>query len=454
MKTKATAVILTAGLTLAGCVCAFSAETDVYEAKLSAVVTDAGERVNDVTIDFGEAKKVTGVDTDTFTVHASADINAFIEGTEITSYGDYDLDRTITGVEVDGQKVIIHMDENEGATLAYTSGARNYPAALTYTITQNKPITLTAADGTVLNEEYMADYTCDNTYTDDETAVFEPVFVEGGINYQFYDAGEGTDTLVVWFHGNGEGDLLGSQNNVAQMLANRGTVAWATEEFQSILGGAYVMAFQAPDTWYYAQKDGLLEMAANEINEVVEKYGIDPGKILVSGCSAGGYMTTRMIIAYPDLFAAAMINCPAYDVADDRGGETPTDEELLAVKESGVPIWLVQGENDSVVATDACSKRLFAVLTDGVEVSETLIEQEHPETSNFTTYETEDGLYKLSLYETTEESMLRFAEDYNRDGELEEIQHSSHWSWIYTLRNNPSAADGTHIVNWAAGIIA
>ena len=451
MKAAASLLTLTLGMALTAS--AFAAETDTYEAKLSAIVTDAGERVNDVTIDFGDDKKVTGVEADTFTVHANANISEFLEGTEIESYGDYDLDRTITGVETDGQKVIIHMDENEGATLAYTSGSRNYPAVLTYTITQNKPITLTAADGTVLNEEYTAEYTCDNTYTDDETAVFTPVFVEDGINYQFYEAAEGTDTLVVWFHGNGEGDLLGSQNNVAQMLANRGTVAWATEEFQEILGGAYVMSFQAPDTWYYAQKDGLLDIAADEIKEVIEKYQIDPKKVLVSGCSAGGYMTTRMIIAHPELFAAAMINCPAYDVADDRGGETPTDEELAKVKEAGTAIWLVQGETDSVVATDECSKRLFAVLTDGADVTETHIDQEHPETSSFTTYETEDGLYKLSLYETTEDNMLRFAEDYNRDGEMEEIRHSSHWSWIYTLRNNPAAADGTHIVNWAAGII-
>ncbi len=35
-------------------------------------------------------------------------------------------------------------------------------------------------------------------------------------------------------------------------------------------GGAHVMAFQAPDTWYYAQNDGLLEKAYNEINEVIK----------------------------------------------------------------------------------------------------------------------------------------------------------------------------------------
>ena len=52
---------------------------------------------------------------------------------------------------------------------AYTSGARNYPATLTYTITQNKPITLTAPDGTVLKENYMANYSCNNQVEDEET---------------------------------------------------------------------------------------------------------------------------------------------------------------------------------------------------------------------------------------------------------------------------------------------
>ena len=426
-------------------------EPDSYACQLHGTVTDAGQVVSSLTIDFGEAYKVSGVDAETFTVHAAASTEAIREGTDLESYGDYDINRAIVKTETDGQTVTLYFDESEGATLAYTSGARNYPADLTYTITQNKPLTLTAADGTVLNENYTAEFTCDNTVEDPETAKFTGVSVEDGINYQFYDGG--ADKLVVWFHGNGEGDLLSSGNNVAQMLANRGTVAWASDEFQEILGGASVMAFQAPDTWYYAQRDGLLDKAAEEIHAVVEQYGIDPAKVVVSGCSAGGYMTTRMIIAHPDLFRAAIINCPAYDVASDRGGETPTDEELNAVKDSGVPIWLVQGRTDSVVASEACSQRLFAILADGEEITETVIQQEQPENSDFTTYETADGQYKLSLYDTTEEDKLRFAEDYNQDSVLEEVQYSSHWSWIYSLKNNPQAADGTHIVNWAVGFV-
>ena len=421
---------------------------DTYAVQLLGTVTDAGEVVSAMVIDYGADKKVTNVTDTTFQVHAAASTEAFREGTDLESYGDYDIDRTIVGTETAGQTVTVYFDMSEGAVLAYTSGARNYPANLTYTVTQAEPVTLTAADGTVLNENYVAAYTCDNTVSDPETEKFESVLVPDGINYQFFDAG--ADKLVVWFHGNGEGDLNHSNNNVAQMLANRGTVAWASDEFQTILDGASVMAFQAPDTWYYAQRDGLLDQAAEEISAVVEQYGIDPGKVLVSGCSAGGYMTTRMLIAHPELFAAAVINCPAYDVATDRGGETPTDEELAAVKESGVPVWLVQGETDSVVATDECSKRLWAVLSDGAEVSEVTVSQPLPENSDYTTYETADGKYKLSLYETTEDNMLRFAEDYNRDGAFEEVRYSSHWSWIYSLNNNPAAADGTTVVAWAA----
>ena len=423
---------------------------DSYVCQLIGTVTDGGQVVSALTIDFGEAKKVTGVDLDTFTVHATASTAAFREGTELESYGDYDIDRTIVKTE-DGQKVTLYFNMGEGATLAYTSGSRNYPADLTYTITQNKPVTLTAADGTVLDEAYMAAFTCDNTVQDPETAKFTAVTVEDGINYQFYDAG--SDKLVVWFHGNGEGDLMQSGNNVAQMLANRGTVAWATDEFQTILGGASVMAFQAPDTWYYAQKDGLLDKAAEEILAAAEEHGISPDKIIASGCSAGGYMTTRMIIAHPDLFQAAIINCPAYNVATDRGGETPTDEELAAVKESGVPIWLVQGRTDSVVTTEECSQRLFNILTEGAEITETAVSQELEQYSDFTTYETADGKYKLSLYDTTEEDKLRFAEDYDQNGEWEEVQYSSHFSWIYSLLNNPQAADGTKVVDWAAGFV-
>ena len=55
-----------------------------------------------------------------------------------------------------------------------------------------------------------------------------------------------------------------------------------------------------------------------------------------------------------------------------------------------------------------------------------------------------------SLGETRPCGKLKFEEDYNLDGVKETVKYSDHWSWIYTLRNNPSDASGTHIWNWAA----
>ena len=421
---------------------------DIYPVELHTEVTDAGQVVSKMVIDYGSSYKVSGVTKDTFIVHAKASTEAIREGTDLTA-GDYDIDRKIVKVETDGQYVTVYFDMSEGATLSYLSAGRNYPADLTYTVIQNSPITLTAADGRVIDDMYSAIYTADTSnMIDKETSKFQSVIVDGGINYQYYDAQEG-DSLIVWFHGNGEGDYNNSQNNVAQMLGNRGTVAWATDEAQDIFGGADVMAFQAPDTWYYAQRDGLLEKAYNEIQEVIKTKGIDPDKVYVSGCSAGGYMTTRMLIAYPDLFKAAMINCPALDVASERGGQTPTDEELASLKNSDTAIWLVQGETDSSVATDECSKRMFNILTDGRnDITTSTHYQEIA--SDFTTYETSDNKYKLSLYETTDDDKLMFAEDYDQDGVETLVEYSNHWSWIYTLNNNPQDSDGTHIWQWAA----
>ena len=416
-------------------------------AQLYGRIEDNGQAIYKMVLDYGNVK-VSGVDKDTYTVHAKTSTEGKRPADE-TAYGDKDQDRTIVRVEEKGTKVEIYFDENDGAagTLSYlATGARNIPVDIEYTVTQNTPVKVSAMDGTDLGEDTFV-YSCTNTVEDEETAKFTSVKVDNGINYQYYDAGD-ADSLIVWFHGNGEGDYKGSQNNVAQLLANRGTVAWATDEAQEIFGKAHVMSFQAPDTWYYAQKDGLLEKAYNEIQEVISKKGIDPKKVYVSGCSAGGYMTTRMLIKYPNLFKAAMINCPALDVATKRGGETPTDEELASLKNSPTAIWLVQGATDGTVNTEDCSKRLFKALTDGQE----LVESRHEQAldSDFTTTETKDGKYKISLYDTTEAGKLQFGEDFDQDDVKTLVEFSNHWSWIYTLNNNPESADGTSIWKWAA----
>ena len=214
------------------------------------------------------------------------------------------------------------------------------------------------------------------------------------------------------------------------MLGNRGTVAWVSEEAKNAFGDMSVMAFQAPDTWYLAQKDGLLEAAYDEIQAVIKQTKADKNRIYVAGCSAGGYMTSRMIMAYPALFAAANINCPAYDVATERGGETPTDEELLKLVSAKTKIWLVQA--------------LYGFFK-GNEVAADI--------KGGKTFE-RGGLIYTKYYTVTATNngspMLVYEEDYDKDGIMEQVQYNGHWSWIHSLNNDPIKADGTKLFDWMA----
>ena len=45
---------------------------------------------------------------------------------------------------------------------------------------------------------------------------------------------------------------------------------------------------------------------------------------------------------------------------------------------------------------------------------------------------------------------MEFAEDYDQDGINSLVQYNDHWSWIYTLNNNPKDKNGVSIMNWAA----
>ena len=442
-----------------------SSSASVATVTVYGIVTDDGQHVDKMVLDYGDVT-IDSVDDDAFEVYMSSTVDyGELEGQPYPYY-DASAPLPIVKSEVSGSTVTLFFDQAAAPTLTWLGEGRNYPGILEFTVNQTKEITAVAPDKREL--PLMAEYVCEATsyadLVDEEVSKFEDVQDE--INYRLYKGSN--DTLIVWFHGNGEGDLptKDTNNNIAQVLANRGTVAWATPEAQAVFGDATVMAFQAPSVWYLATVDGLLEIAEREIQDVVAAQGIDPEKIYVSGCSAGGFMTTRMVIAYPELFKAAMINCPALDIADLRAGvegATPTDDELAVLRDAKTKIWLVQGETDSAVNPEECAKRIWNILTEGVEVSEAHYDGSEGIASGFTTYETADDKYKLSLYETVnvEEKegtlgdirpmgRLLFAEDYDQDGIPSEVDYSDHYSWTYTLHNNPEDAAGEHIWEWSA----
>jgi predicted peptidase len=458
---------------------------DSYEVKFHATVTDAGETIDYMTIDYGDST-VSNVTVDTYTVGMTSTVKYGINAGKTYAYRAVNAAIPIIKVETDGGIVKVYFDETNASTLNWLSNeGRNTPAGLDFTITQNSAIsrtTETQDKRQITDNAYTALYTSSTSsyedLTDEETAKFTNV--QADINYEYH---KGTNNaLIIWFHGNGEGDIAtkSTNNNAAQMLANRGTVAWASDEAQSVFGDATVMSFQSPDMWYLAEKDNYLARVYNEIQSIIKTDGIDASQIYVAGCSAGGYMTTKMVIAYPTLFKVAMINCPALDIADLRNvqasgnateeslaaaasvGATPTDEEIASLKNSDTAIWLIQGETDSSVNPDACSKRIWNILTEGEETESKKYTGDRGIASGFTTYETSDNKYKLTLYETTDTvsktgtlgdtrmmGQIVCAEDYDQDGVYTAVKYNDHWTWIFTLRNNPASKDGSHIWQWA-----
>lgn len=160
--------------------------------------------------------------------------------------------------------------------------------------------------------------------------------------------------LIIWLHGAGEG---GEDPSIAY-LGNQVTNL-AKDKVQGYFGGAYVLVPQSPTVW---MDDGKGEISLSGksiygpslkklIDEVLEIHGdIDRDRIYIGGCSNGGFMTMRMIIDYPDFFAAAFPVCEA--ILDEK----ITDEEIKRILH--IPIWFTHAKNDTIVNAE-----LFSIPT-------------------------------------------------------------------------------------------
>ena len=225
--------------------------------------------------------------------------------------------------------------------------------------------------------------------------------------------------LVIWLHGAGEGGT----DPVIAVLGNEVTALFA-DEFQSRLGGAYVLAPQTLTFWMEynekgAWKDnpGTASVYQATLMELIESFvsqhpGIDVDRIYVGGCSNGGYMTMDLILNYPDFFAAAYPICESYM---DSG---ISDEQLARIKD--LPIWFVYAQNDGTVDPSKHEiptvSRLKAM---GADVHVSVFADVHDTSS---TYTEKDG----SPY-----------------------QYNGHWSWIYFF-NDECTENGLALWDWLA----
>ena len=380
---------------------------------LNAKVFDYGQNIVSIEIDTkGQGENIPNkqIDKDTFKVFAKGTLPkdaGIVLDDKTKSLGTFEVEREIENIYVnDKGNIVINLkygkDVAGANTLSYVTGdvSRNVLMDLEYRVDQKKKI-----------KDYKTGFHIQGKVVDEEADKFVAAKSKSGVNYQYFKPVNKDDgkkhPLIIWFHGNGEGGYKDYRNNVSQKLANRGAVAFAEDKTQKIFGGAYVVAPQADDTWYNNYTKGYIKSVKAMIDEFVSENNIDKNRIYVFGASAGGYMSFRMMIEYPDYFAAFSTSAAALDKAATSGGVATTAQDLMKIRNK--PLWMVHAQNDPTISYENTSKRVYDVLSKYGAI--------------------------LSSYPNVK---------------IGETEYNGHWSWIYSLRNMPVNDKGEHLFEWMA----
>lgn len=381
---------------------------------LIATVFDYGEAISSISIKVPSGVDQNSINKDTFTILASAK-NPFEVVSDEHRQVYTRIKRQINAItyDEDGNILInLHCEYNgEGqSTLSYdVTCMKNFPLFVDYEIQQKKEFLL--SDGTLIKPETTT--YIQRNLIDSEVDAFTSHKAESSeINYRMFEPKNHNDgqahPLIIWFHGYGEGGHLSMQIDSTPLTGNRGALGFASPEAQELFGGAYVIAPQCPDTWYYNDSSSYDKKIMEIIKELKSKYPIDESRIYIAGASAGGYMTISMLIDFPDAFAAAVPVCPALVSKHNSPERVYTKTEYLRVKES--PIWLIHAKNDPTIEMNCTSKPVYDTLKP----------------------------YGNCLL-TEFENVL-----------VDRVEYPGHCSWIYAARNIPRNENGESLWAWMA----
>ncbi len=325
-----------------------------------------------------------------------------------------DFPRTITAATVgDGNTVELELacDPNNGSPFLY-SRATSYntwcdPYELNISLAEGAKLTSGGAEVTEFSIDPI--FTSKSTSADAwTTGSYE---AKDGTTFQFasFVPDSAPDNLVVWLHGAGEGGTENTDPYVT-ILANK-VVALSEDEFQNTVGGAVVVAPQSPTMWM--DQDGnstYISEDATEVNsiytEALEEY-IDAmaenyacSKILVCGCSNGGFMTLWMGLHRPDKYVGIVPICEA--IPDGA----ISDEQIEGIKD--LPMFFIWSKDDTTVI---------------------------PETHEIPTVERLDAAGASDLHVFTSDNVVDLSGEYN-DADGNQYQYNGHWSWIYFDNND------------------
>jgi predicted peptidase len=100
------------------------------------------------------------------------------------------------------------------------------------------------------------------------------------------------------------------------------------------------------ESWWSQHLDALVAL----LDDVVERYAVDPGRIYLTGLSMGGYGSWSLSVVQPQRFAAVVPIC---------GGLHAPARFVCILKD--VPVWAFHGAKDTVVPLEE-SLRLVRAL--------------------------------------------------------------------------------------------
>lgn len=374
--------------------------------------------------------------------------NGFVMGTDVTSETDMAhtvlaatlCDEAGAAVDAEAGKFVrldleIHPDGVTNKTYVMgtfpdgtfikASGVNVWYDGFTETVTLAEGATLTsdgvAIDAIEIAPEFavaqpdMADWVLDQAYTaSDGTPLNYATFAPPEDDVQ--------NALIIWLHGAGE---CGTDSTI-DLLCNE-SADIAQSPIQDYFNGAYVIAPQCESMWMddndpdgdgnFYTTTGLSIYTAS-LQELIEAYvaetpDIDPNRVIIGGCSNGGYMAVNMLINYPGYYAAAYPICEAYLT------DWITDEQIAALKAEN--IWFVHCLTDTTV---------------------------DPETTTISLVDKLEAQGDLPNINATFFDDVKASDGY-LTAEGEPYVYMSHWVWVYAL-NDEVANDGVSMWDFMA----
>ncbi|MGN1181663.1 MAG: hypothetical protein ACI4SR_01560 [Faecalibacillus sp.] len=378
---------------------------------------------------------IDNVNADTFKIveHSEAfDFSKGFEGTIIPK----EEERVITKASSNGNEITLELSVNPNVSspivwslvTQYNTYVEGYCLEITLNDTSATSNGKTVSTLTIDNE-------CKGKTTSADVFDLGSYSAKDGVKYDYasFTPETDSDTLVVWLHGLGEG---GSEAETIKdrktdpyitTLANKVT-ALAGDEFQNTLGGAHILVPQCPTYWM--DKDGQqgnfngggiqadgTSYYQESLHELIASYKEKVGakKVVLAGCSNGGYMTLLMGMAYPDEYDAIVPICEA--IPDSM----ISDEQLQGVKD--LPMYFIYSKDDTTV---------------------------DPTLHEIPTINRLKEMGASNLHVSTTDHVIDLSGLYD-DENGNPHQYQGHWSWIY-FDNNDAKCDecGIKVFDWIA----